>query len=247
MSSASADAGEIAACLSKNRTALYGAHGNGTALMAGNEREYEALKLRAFEGLNQVLAKVTTLYCHGDSSSLSELEAYQIMRSVRYVLGITGSVPYEALQALADDPLRFYERKLSMLERRMRAAVDAWRELCAMMPSICNVSLRDTLASIGDLPALYDMRFAAHEVPCDIQYQLSVPVDDSLEGLDYLEAWLAQLRRETEWIARFTPESCIAVLEEACPDYRGLHVNLYDLLKPREKQLVRMRGLPNPC
>ena len=78
-------------------------------------------------------------------------------------------------------------------------------------------------------------------MPCDIQYQLSEPVDERLQGLDYLEAWLAQLRWETEWIARFTPESCIAVLEEACPDYRGLHVNLFDLLKPHEGRL-KVRG-----
>ena len=39
-------------------------------------------------------------------------------------------------------------------------------------------------------------------------------------------------------IVRFDVESCIAVLERACPDYRGLHVNLYDLLLPYEDELL---------
>ena len=60
-------------------------------------------------------------------------------------------------------------------------------------------------------------------------------------GLDYIEAWLAQLLVETRWIAQFDAGSCIAVLERACPDYKGLHVNLYDLLFPREDELEAFR------
>lgn len=56
------------------------------------------------------------------------------------------------------------------------------------MPPIRNVALRDTLASLGQLRQVYDTRFAAHEVPCDIDYQLSMPVDPWLLGLDYIEA-----------------------------------------------------------
>lgn len=84
----------------------------------------------------------------------------------------------------------------------------------------------------------YDVYFAAHEVPCDIDYQLSSPVDPSLAGLDYIEAYLAQLLVETRWIAQFDVDSCISVLERICPDYRGLHVSLYDLLVPHEDELV---------
>jgi hypothetical protein len=105
------------------------------------------------------------------------------------------------------------------------------------MPPIRNVSLRDTLASLGNLRRCYDTRFAAHVVPCDIDYQLSEPVDTQLMGIDYIEAWLAQLLLEARWMAQFDMDSCIAVLERVCPDYRGLHVNLYELLLPHEDEL----------
>ena len=85
----------------------------------------------------------------------------------------------------------------------------------------------------------YDTHFAAHEVPCDIDYQPSKPVNPQLLGLDYIEAWLAQLLAETRWIAQFDAASCVNVLERACPDYKGLHVNLYDLLLPHENELAR--------
>lgn len=95
----------------------------------------------------------------------------------------------------------------------------------------------ETRLSAAFLITTYDVLFAAHEVPCDIDYQLSEPVDPNLMGIDYVEAWLTQLLAEARWIARFDVESCVAVLERACPDYRGLHVNLYDLLLPHEGKL----------
>lgn len=58
-----------------------------------------------------------------------------------------------------------------------------------------------------------------------------------LQGLDYIEAWLAQLERETRWIAQLDTPSCIAVLERTCPDYRGFHVNLCDLLSMHADEL----------
>ena len=34
-------------------------------------------------------------------------------------------------------------------------------------------------------------------------------------------------------------DNLVNVLERACPDYKGLHVNLYDLLLPHENELAR--------
>lgn len=77
------------------------------------------------------------------------------------------------LAGLASRPDAFYARRLEALEAQMERLLAQWREICALMPPIRNVSLRDTLASIGQVKSMYDMRFAAHEVPCDIQYQAS--------------------------------------------------------------------------
>lgn len=126
--------------------------------------------------------------------------------------------------------LAFYERQVKHLEVRVEALLVIRKRICELMPPLRNVSLRDTLGSIGKISALYDIRFRAHEVPCDTQYQLSCPVDDSLMGIDYLEAWISELLKEAIWIAQFTSGSCISVLERFCSDYRGLHVNLSTFL-----------------
>ena len=194
---------------------------------------------RAQENFTCLMAHVADLYCMGGSSSVSNHEAQELAMSVAYVLGITGATANEAAEILnVDDPVALWRSGLDALDARMDEALGVWHEIVATMPPIRNVALRDTLTSLGELKRLYDTRLSAHEVPCNIDYPLSEPVDPRLMGLDYIEAWLAQLLMETRWIAQFDVSSCIAVLERSCPDYRGLHVNLYDLLMPHEDELA---------
>lgn len=193
----------------------------------------------ASESFARLMAHVAGLYCAGGSSSVSAFEAHELAMSVAFALGIADATPEEAAIVLdVDDPVALWHEGVRALQRRTDAALALWRDVVATMPPIHNVALRDTLASLGELRRCYDVHFAAHEVPCDIDYQLSEPVDPGLLGIDYVEAYLARLLVEARWIARFDVESCIAVLERACPDYRGLHVNLCDLLLPHEDELL---------
>ena len=195
---------------------------------------------RAQENFARLMAHVANLYCMGGSSSISSCEARELATSVAYALGIADATADEAARVLdVEDPIALWHDALAKLDTRVNAALGMWHETIVTMPPIRNVALRDTLASLGELKRRYDVRFAAHVVPCDIDYRLSEPVDPRLMGLDYIEAWLTQLLAEARWIAQFDAESCIDVLERACPDYRGLHVNLYDLLLPHEEELVR--------
>lgn len=193
----------------------------------------------ASESFARLMAHVAGLYCAGGSSSVSAFEAHELAMSVAFALGIADATPEEAAIVLdVDDPVALWHEGVRALQRRTDAALALWRDVVATMPPIRNVALRDTLASLGELRRRYDVHFAAHEVPCDIDYQLSEPVDPGLLGIDYVEAYLARLLVEARWIARFDVESCVAVLERACPDYRGMHVNLCDLLLPHEDELL---------
>ena len=194
---------------------------------------------RASESFARLMAHVAGLYCAGGSSSVSAFEAHELAMSVAFALGIADATPEEAAIVLdVDDPVALWHEGVRALQRRTDAALALWRDMVATMPPIHNVALRDTLASLGELRRRYDVHFAAHEIPCDIDYQLSEPVDPGLLGIDYVEAYLARLLVEARWIARFDVEGCIAVLERACPDYRGMHVNLCDLLLPHEDELL---------
>lgn len=195
---------------------------------------------RAMGNFAHLMAYVSEMYCAGGSSTVSACEAQELATSIAYVLGIVDVTSEEAVRVLdVDNPIELWHGRLKELDGRMDGALALWRDVVVTMPPIQNVSLRDTLASLGRLRYCYDRRFAAHVVPCDIDYQLSVPVDPGLMGIDYIEAWLSQLLVEARWIAQFDMASCIGVLERVCPDYRGLHVNLYDLLLPHGSELTR--------
>lgn len=196
---------------------------------------------KALQNFGYLYRKLIRLYTMGSTGSVSKLEAAQIAESLSFVLGIRGDGNPSALEALAEqNPDALFQRKQAELSTRVDRALDTWRAICVTMPPINNVALRDSLADIGNLKALYDTYFAAHEVPLsNLQYQLSSPVSENLLGIEYVQAWLDQLLTETRYISQFTTESCVAVLERACPDYKGLHVNLYDLLAPCENQLER--------
>lgn len=210
-----------------------------TGAISGHTVDAEDLDFqRAAENFDHLMSYVASLYCAGGSSSVSAYEAHELALSAAYALGIVDAAPEEAARVLdVENPIALWNDALTKLDKRTDDALALLRDVIVSMPSIRNVSLRDTLASLSELRKRYDTRFAAHEVPCDIDYQLSEPVNSRLMGIDYVTAWLTQLLAETRWIARYTTISCEAVLERVCPDYRGLHVNLYDLLRPHEREL----------
>lgn len=192
--------------------------------IAGNE-----MSERAMEGFGVLMAHVCRLYTYGESGSVSESEAYKLAESVLYVLGLTDETVPQTMGLLAsDDVVDTWTRKRVELESRIPDVMGLWRQVVAAMPPIRNIALRDTLASIGRLPQVYDTFFAADEVPVSIDYPLSVPVSDRLRGLDYVEAWLTQLLVEVRFLARFDVDEVVAYLDAWCPDYRGLLINLYD-------------------
>ena len=211
---------------------MNGQPGNGINGSAPNDR--------AAANFAYLYRKLIRLYANG-AGSVTRAEAAQIFESLSFVLGLDANGPTVKATALAElaetSPDELFRRKQVEVATRVGRALKTWRAICETMPPLRNVSLLDTLASIGDIKSHYDTYFAAHEVPCDIQYQLSVPADESLHGIDYIQAWLDQLLRETQYIAQFTPESCAKALEQSCPDYKGLHVNLFDLLAQHESEL----------
>lgn len=213
-------------------------------LPASKEKQDDSSELKvAQKNLAHLYAKTMRLYTMNENFSISKLEAKQLADSISFVLGLNDISTSDAIKMLtADDIDTLYAKKLHQLDTRIDKALEIWKEICLLMPPINNISLRDTLKSIGNIKHCYDIHFCAHEIPCNIDYQLSKPISESLQGIDYIQAWLNQLLKETKFIAQFTPKSCISALEKICPDYKGLHINLYDLLKICESDLEKTLG-----
>ena len=82
------------------------------------------------------------------------------------------------------------------LRRKMDYARRLGRRLAGSGAAGDSRALGETLLGIGEFWRRYDWRFAAHEVPCDIDYPLALPVSENLRGVDYLTEWLGRLEAE---------------------------------------------------
>ena len=87
--------------------------------------------------------------------------------------------------------------------------------------------IRTLLRSIGRGFRRYDTRFFPQRFDCDIDYQLAVPVSESLLGINYVNRYLIDLAAENSLLTRLPQGEVRAVLERSCPGWRGLLVNLY--------------------
>lgn len=131
----------------------------------------------------------------------------------------------------ADDIVAAWHAALARLDEHVTRAMELHARVVATLPQLENLALWDTLASIRTLPRRYDTRFAAHEVAAEIDYQLQVPVSEELLGIDYVDAWLAQLLAEAQQLASMDIDTVRASLNRADPEWKYSVANLLDLLQ----------------
>ncbi len=179
--------------------------------------------LRVQEALWALLRRQAQLYAP-ESSSLPSETAAALAESTLLTLG-TDRDPCVLLAPNLPEKFRQGQRRL---RQKLELARRLWQTAWATRPEIENRSLLDTLNSLKHFPDRYDLRFFAQEIPCDIDYQLSQPVPETLRGVDYVNEWLRRLCLEQDFLGRFEPALVRAVLDRSCPDYRGLLINLYE-------------------
>lgn len=178
--------------------------------------------------LYQLLAVQVRHYTNGESGSVPSAVARELLASVLFCLD---NVPehtgtWEHI-LLTQEPEQALAAGLHRLNQDAAQGKQLWEYLCCHMPTVENRSMIDTLRSIGTFWQRYDIRFFAHQIPCDIDYQLSVPVPEQLQGVAYVNRFLAYLVVENDFLLHFTQEAMVPVLERHCPDYQGLLVNLF--------------------
>ena len=186
------------------------------------------------EKLAALLVRQIALYTANESSSVPAAAARELLRGVLFFLAVPEDVGsrYEAERAdrirvllpldLADELARGQRRA----QRDAALTIALWRKVVEMLP-LENRSLRATLRSIGRGFRCYDTRFFPQRFDCDIDYQLAVPVSESLLGINYVNRYLTDLAAENILLTRLPQGEVRAVLERSCPDWRGLLVNLY--------------------
>lgn len=195
------------------------------ALRAGLTGE-ERLRLR--QRLYPLLRRHALQFTSGESSSVPVETAQSLLESLLFCLEQGLQSRQEDWKALlCENPEEIFRAGLRNLEDKLAYGARLWQAVCANLPPVENRSMLDTIKSISGFWRRYDCRYAAHEIPCDIDYQLCIPVPETLQGVDYVNAYLERLAGENRLLCRFSKDALEPVLNRYCRDYRGLLVNLY--------------------
>ena len=149
-------------------------------------------------------------------SSLPAWEVVERLASVEYVLDEDCGLAAQ------------FDRGVERIKHKAEQTRALWSQVRASVPRPTSRSMLDTLKSIGRSFDLYDPVLSAHVVPCDIDYQLALPVPDSLLGIDYVHEYLRRLSIENSLLVHIEPGALTSLLDSWMPDWRDLVVNLYE-------------------
>lgn len=176
-----------------------------------------------------LLKRRTGLYTLDASSSVRIETAQELLQSILFLLELCFRERGGSLRLLTqEDPEALLARGLKLCEEMLETGRALYAEACRTAPALESRSYRDTLTGLRSFFKRYDHRFFAHAIPCDIDYQLCLPVDAGAQGVAYINDYLRRLIVENRFLRRFEPDRAARVLARSCPDYRSLLVNLYE-------------------
>lgn len=172
-----------------------------------------------WEALWQLFRKTARSYTQGDSATLSQEMAEELLRSLQFTLDTFG--------APAASPEAMLEHAQQALEQKTSAARVCWQQLCKQTPALPSEALHTSLDALGTFFRLYDMRHFAHEIPCMIDYPTAVPVQDSLKGICWVERYLWALQVENRLLCAFPVGQMIRLMDTHCVLWRETPVNVF--------------------
>lgn len=178
------------------------------------------------KNLMALLAAQAGRYTQGASGSLPKETMDELLVSALYTLSVDPTRPESYAPLVGQDIFAcFFQAQTRLLQKR-DAALALASSLCLRMDDLGCVALRTTLSSLLNGLKRYDAVFFAHHVPGDIDYQLCMPVSESLMGVDYALRYLQKLELEDELLTCFPLHRVLALLDGVSARWRALVCNL---------------------
>lgn len=178
------------------------------------------------KNLMALLAAQAGRYTQGASGSLPKETMDELLVSALYTLSVDPTRPESFAPLVGQDIFAcFFQAQTRLLQKR-DAALALASSLCLRMDNLGCVALRTTLSSLLNGLKRYDAVFFAHHVPGDIDYQLCMPVSESLMGVDYALRYLQRLELEDELLTCFPIHRVLALLDGVSARWRALVCNL---------------------
>ncbi|QAA32118.1 DUF6179 domain-containing protein [Clostridium manihotivorum] len=184
--------------------------------------------------LIELLEETVSYYTRYESSSVRVEVAEQIMLSICFTIGL-----YLKQQSTMKDNIALIKNAgVKQLFKEGEKILRDKVELCkSLLNNIYETRLNTETYAYTDtidygIPLFfkeYDTRFASHDMPGSIDYQLAIDVRN-LTGVECLEEYLNRLRVENKFCAFFNGEDIEALLKGFKKDYIHMLINIFQLV-----------------
>ena len=175
------------------------------------------------------LGKRTERFTMGDSSSVPIETAQELLKSICFSIGMYLKSSNDSIFLLKNETMdTLLKLGWSKIELEIEIGKKLLNKVKINALPIENISFNDTLREISIFFKKYDYRFFAHEIPCDIDYQLCHFVPEGLQGIEYINEYLRRLLIENKFCRQFNTEKIKMLLVSYCTDYKGLLINIYE-------------------
>ena len=163
------------------------------------------------EALYSLLSAQCKSFTGGQSSSLSVETVEALLSSICFSLSCFANKYGQ--NALLKIPLeKALEGARDILKKRIQLCKTLYLTLLRLPFQPDNVSYRDTVNGMENFFKKYDYYFFADQIPCDIDYQLCLPVSENLWGVEFLTEYIKRLICEGRFCGAFQRYEITALL-----------------------------------
>ena len=163
------------------------------------------------EALYSLLSAQCKSFTGGQSSSLSVETVEALLSSICFSLSCFANKYGQ--NALLKIPLeKALEGARDILKKRIQLCKTLYLTLLRLPFQPDNVSYRDTVNGMENFFKKYDYYFFADQVPCDIDYQLCLQVNENLWGVEFLTEYIKRLICEGRFCGAFQRYEITALL-----------------------------------
>ena len=163
------------------------------------------------EALYSLLSAQCKSFTGGQSSSLSVETVEALLSSICFSLSCFAN-KYGQNALLKIPPEKALEGARDILKKRIQLCKTLYLTLLRLPFQPDNVSYRDTVNGMENFFKKYDYYFFADQVPCDIDYQLCLPVNENLWGVEFLTEYIKRLICESRFCGAFQRYEITALL-----------------------------------
>lgn len=189
-------------------------------------------------GIASILKELILKYTYGESSSVREETAFNILCSVYYVLDTYAT----ALKRQGDifavlrgkSVKKIYEDGIEIIKSCVEESKRLYQEISVNKLDIPLETYNDTIDNaLPEFFRTYDIEFAAHDTTTSMDYPL-VFDDMTIRGIHYMQQYLEKLKLEMQFCNCFRLKNILKALSSYSRKYRldiiNAPINLFELL-----------------